>query len=114
MSGASPPFFDFVCPERACSRAVDIDGRPCGKEPFLHVIWRDTPEGLEGGWVCVDHASELETRWKPLQVHEPGPDCGMPGALWFMDENICRCPDEDTPVLVEAVGLVFAAGTELA
>ena len=102
-----PPFFDLYVPERACSRAISNDGRPCGRDPFLHVAWQDTPEGIEAGWVCSHHARELD-RWKPLQTHEPGPDCGMPGALWFTDENVCRVPDEgvgEETVGVMAVGL---------
>jgi hypothetical protein len=101
----TPPFFDHICPERACSRAVDALGHPCGKEAFLHVAWHDTPEGIEGGWVCVDHAKDLHA-WSPLQVHEPGPDCGMPGSLWFPDENICRCPEVEGDV--EAVETIAA------
>lgn len=101
----SPPFFDRFVPERACSRAVSSDGSPCGAEAFLHIAWRDTVEGIESGYVCTLHARDAE-RWPALvhngvpQVHEPGPDCGMPGACWFLEENVCRVPEE--PESVEA------------
>jgi hypothetical protein len=93
-----PPFFDHAVPERACSRAINDNGDPCGAEPFLHVAWQDTPEGIEGGWVCTEHARDLH-KWKPLQTHEPVPDCGMPGSRWFTDENLCCCPDDDNASL---------------
>jgi hypothetical protein len=109
-----PPFFDRTVPERACSRAINTAGDPCGGEAFLHVAWADTPEGVEAGWVCTLHASELSTHWPPLQTHEPGPDCGMPGALWFFEENVCRCPDpEPESTAVAEREAAVAPGTRL-
>lgn len=98
-----PPFFDRVVPERACTRGVNAVGDPCGAEAFLHVAWRDAAEGIESGYVCTAHAPEL-AHWPPLvydgvpQIHEPGPDCGIPGACWFLEENVCRVPDESEPI----------------
>lgn len=108
---SAPPFFDRIVPERACSRAITTDGDPCGAEAFLHIAWCDTPEGIESGYVCTEHARDAE-RWPALvhngipQVHEIGPDCGMPGAQWFLDENVCRVPDEPELVAARTEGRV--------
>jgi hypothetical protein len=74
---------------RNCTRW--LGDHPCSKPAVRHVIWDET---MENGFVCQEHLGELGTRWTFLAAHEVGPDCAMPGALFFEEENACRCPDE--------------------
>lgn len=82
----TPPLFGNAI-ARQCTRWTRNGN--CGKEPVLHVAWSLDDEGCDGGFVCAEHAPELGVRWTYLQAHEPGVDCGMPGAAWFFDENRC-------------------------
>lgn len=88
-----PPLLDGAI-ARDCGRWL-VDHH-CGKPAVRHVIWDET---LENGFVCEEHLSELDTLWTFFAAHEVGPDCGMPGSLFFVDENVCRCPDELAPGL---------------
>lgn len=65
---------------------------------------------MENGFVCTAHAGELTRKnWIPVQQHEVGPDCGMPGSLWHLEENRF-VPDEPVEEFVtEAVGVEVAA-----
>lgn len=83
-----PPLFGEAVP-RQCTRW--IGGANCGKEPIVHVDW-----GEAAGFVCEEHARELGTVWTFNQKHPVGRDCGMPGAYWYVEENVCRCDDELT------------------
>lgn len=83
-----PPLFGSAIP-RQCTRW--LGGRNCGKTPVMHVAWLVDDEGVDAGFVCGEHAGELGTVWDFVQKHEPGADCGMPGAAWFFGENVCRC-----------------------
>ncbi len=85
--------------ERQCMRQVGDQSegtRICGEKPAIHIMWEDASDGMEPGWACAEHASEAVTRWKPLAVHPVGADCGMPGSMFFLAENVCRV--EDIPV----------------
>ncbi len=81
-----PPLFDEA-PARVCSRW--LGDRNCGEPAVMHVIWDDA---MENGCVCAEHVPELGSRWSFLAVHHLGPDCGMPGSEFFIEENVCRCP----------------------
>lgn len=102
---------------RVCSRALtwpQKQGDPvCGKEPFLHVVWDDD---MANGFVCVEHATELDAQgWIPVDQHEVGADCGMPGALWSFKDKRCYVPEanEESELVAEAVHLLPAGFAEL-
>lgn len=99
MSPVEPPLFGDSMPRR-CSRWVG--GKGCGKEPVEHVAWA----GGSAGFVCVEHRGELGTVWLFQQRHPVGHDCGMPGAYWYEQENVCRCDDELPTAEKQAVGLL--------
>lgn len=86
----TPPIIaDHFPVARNCTRW--LGDHDCGKEAVKHVIWDAT---MENGFVCVEHLRELGSRWAYLAAHPVGPDCAMPGSLFFEDKNVCRCPDE--------------------
>lgn len=94
-----PPLSENEAPVRVCSRALtwpQKQGDPaCGKPAFLHVAWIIDDDGIDAGFVCEEHAAELDERgWIPVQAHELGDDCGMPGAVWNLTENRC-CYEEE-------------------
>lgn len=103
-----PPLSDNHSLERRCSRALTWPQKPgdptCQEEAFLHVLWTTD---MDAGFVCVRHSKELtEKNWIPVQAHEMGDDCGMPGSLWSFDENRCYVPDEPVEAVVtKAVGV---------
>lgn len=74
---------------RTCTRW--LDGRPCGDPAVRHVIW---DAEMENGFVCEEHQAELGAVWSYCWRHPVGADCGMPGSLFIIAENVCRCPDE--------------------
>lgn len=74
---------------RTCTRW--LAGRACGEPAVRHVIWDDE---MENGFVCDHHLAELGAVWSFCWAHEVGPDCAMPGSLFVIEENVCRCPDE--------------------
>jgi hypothetical protein len=45
---------------------------------------------MSNGPVCPDHAVEAVARWEPAGVHDYGPHCGAPGAVWELGG--CRVP----------------------
>lgn len=90
MNPRTPPFFGFPA-NRGCSRW--LGDHDCGKDAVRHVIWTET---MENGFVCLDHVRELGTLWAFIAAHEVGPDCGMPGSVFYIDENVCRCDDLPT------------------
>lgn len=74
---------------RNCTRW--LGDHNCGKPAVRHVIW---DAEMENGFVCEEHLAELGVVWSFCWAHEVGPDCAMPGSRFFVDENVCRCPDE--------------------
>ncbi len=92
---------DVAAQGRVCCRDLDWpNAKLCGKEPFLHVLWDDE---MENGFVCTDHVAELDRKnWIPVDQHEVGPDCGMPGAFWSFDEKRCYVPDQGDEAAVES------------
>lgn len=99
---------------RICTRALtwpQKQGDPvCQKPPFLHVAWSIDPDGIEGGFVCTEHAAELTAKnWIPAQVHELGSECGMPNAVWDIEQNRCYVEEDGAEVERE---LVHAVSTQ--
>ena len=90
--------------ERICHRFTGFrpDGSwiPCGLPAVAHVFW--TEENLENGYACAEHRDEIGLRWSYWRMHGLGADCGMPGALFYPDENVCRCEELPTTVETEA------------
>jgi len=68
----------------------------CGKPAVRHVIW---DAELENGFVCDEHLDEIGTRWKCLAMHAVGPDCAMPGSLFFLEGLLVRRPQARVLVL---------------
>lgn len=60
---------------------------PCGSPAAIHVLW--TPD-YRHSFICAAHRYEAITRWRWHRYHELGACCGMPGALYFPAENVCR------------------------
>lgn len=91
-----PPFGQEQI-HRICNRRVlpqfDENGDDviCGAEGKFHIIW--DIETMENGYACLDHASEATERWQPDAWHPMGDCCGMPGSLYFAQENVCRYED---------------------
>src|SRR5438132_12402968 len=87
-----PPFLGYAI-ARVCTRW--LGDHNCGKDAVRHVIW---DEAMENGFVCDEHLRELGTAWTYIAAHEVGPDCAMPGSMFFFEENVCRCEGEIAPV----------------
>lgn len=79
---------------RVCN-ATTQDG-VCGYDAKIHVTWNqgepDSTSLCRGHWVILKKATHY-------QVHDLGPDCGMPGSYWDEDDNRCIVPGD----LFEAV-----------
>jgi hypothetical protein len=81
-----PPLGDEGAPDRKCSRTINGIVGPgevlCGKVPIAHLDW-----GEAGGYVCENHFNEAVTRWQPQAYHALGANCGMPGTVWWQNED---------------------------
>lgn len=85
--------------ERVCGYLVGPE-EDCGRPAEIHVAWKLNAAGaVESGWACAEHRL-IVGKYEPFQVHEVGPDCGMPGSTWIIQENRCEC-EEGLPVLEE-------------
>jgi hypothetical protein len=73
---------------RVCGRLVG-DGS-CDEPAITHYFLNEDAENI---YACGRHAREIEIVWSYYQRHQITPCCGMPGALWFPDENTCRYED---------------------
>lgn len=95
-----PPFGQKQI-ERICHRRVppgtDENGNDviCGEPGKVHVIW--DIETMRNAYSCLDHAREATEFFEPDAWHLMGDDCGMPGARYFEEENVCRY-DGELPV----------------
>lgn len=87
----TPPFLGPATPRR-CTRWMG-PGMVCDLPPVLHVAWTEDADGIEGGFVCQEHVAELGIKWKFLAQHPVGACCGMPGAMWIEQEQLCRYVD---------------------
>lgn len=79
----------------------------CKKPALAHVSW-----GAFGGrfsFFCETHIGPMTERVRYFKFHPVGPDCGMPGAIFYNDENVCRCDGSEVglevcgPLAMEAV-----------
>ena len=98
--------------ERNCTRVIAGDlatggETVCAAPGVFHIMWEDTPGGIETGWTCDAHAGEVRELWKPLAMHRVGEDCGMPGSVFYPAEN--RCGYEDGLPTVEPVRTMAVA-----
>ncbi|QQM45143.1 hypothetical protein [Streptomyces liliifuscus] len=86
--------------QRTCnyspSNSRDTD---CGADGAWHVMWN--PQA-EVSFACDPHMAEARARFVFVGAHPVGPDCGMPGALWDIDENRCVHPDSPAAESAEA------------
>lgn len=96
MSGNAPRHPPLFGPAiaRTCTRS--LGDHDCGKDAYRHVIW---DEEMENGFVCREHLDELGRLWSFFAVHEVGADCAMPGAMFFLEENVCQCEGGLEPAL---------------
>lgn len=100
-----PPRFDTDVVERECGRWLGLnpDGshKTCKKPAVIHIAWEWVGEReVDNGYACEEHRHEAITRWSPAQHHALGACCGMPGARWYPQENICRYEEEGLPLVV--------------
>jgi hypothetical protein len=60
-------------------RNNDGSERLCDAPAYVHIDW-----GPYSGFCCTKHWQEVKERgWTLRRWHLLGPNCGMPGALWF-------------------------------
>ncbi len=89
--------------ERICHRfsghRPDGSWIACGKPAVAHIFW--TEENLENGYACAEHRDEAVACWSMWRMHKLGADCGMPGALFYPDENVCQVPCDGDMVAPE-------------
>lgn len=89
-----PPMGDTIHESRICMRNLGFnpDGSDivCGKPAAVHIFWTPT---LENTYACAECSNEALSRWSWWRYHALGPCCGMPGSLYFEDENVCRYED---------------------
>ena len=79
-------------PQRTCNYSpADSPSSDCGVDGTWHVMWN---ADAEVSFACDPHMAVARTRFVFVGAHPVGPDCGMPGALWDIEENRCRYPDE--------------------
>ena len=71
----------------------------CGRPAVAHIVWEmDSAGGFRASCVCADHRDEVLNAFHWLQWHKMGPCCGMPGAMFFPEENVCKYKDDELPV----------------
>lgn len=86
--------------ERACACCVSgfqtDEEVLCGMPATVHLIWSDA-DPVDANFACERHRA-VALSYEPEWVHEVGSCCGMPGAMFFADENVCRYPEDELPV----------------
>lgn len=103
----TPPLGDeYPDANRTCVRLMghneDGSERLCGTPASYHVDW-----GPALAFVCEAHAAEARERdWEVQAYHDLGPCCGMPGALWDYQQNVCRYGEDGLPTIEEPVRAV--------
>ncbi len=85
-------------PTRQCG--VQIGDGVCGNDAVIHVLW---PSG-KYAFTCAQHEGPTR-RFDTDQIHNVGSDCGMPGAKWNREKNICVVDDDD----LDLTGVVYQA-----
>ncbi|MEV6147046.1 hypothetical protein [Streptomyces sp. NPDC051992] len=76
--------------EPACGYVEDDESgikgsEPCGRPGTWHIAWRLASEvgGAQCAFVCDAHMDAVSHHFVFADRHEVGPNCGMPGTLWF-------------------------------
>lgn len=85
--------------ERTCGRWVGgtfggEDEEHCGEPAVAHAFWNDDAPP-DNSYVCAVHKEEAVEVYRPWRMHDLGNDCGMPGAKFFSEENVCRYDGEE-------------------
>lgn len=75
----------------------DTPASDCGAPAIWHIMW--TVEA-EVSFACDPHMDQARARYVFVDSHRIGPDCGMPGALWDLDNHRCGYPDEPADAAV--------------
>lgn len=93
MTGPFAPLGRFINdPERACTYSPgDTPAADCGKPATWHIMWN---VDAEVSFACNPHMDQARSRYVFVDSHQLGPDCGMPNALWDLDNGRCVYPDE--------------------
>lgn len=65
----------------------------CGKPATWHVKW---DASFDVSATCDAHMEVIQKRWVYDARHPVSADCNMPGALWFVRDNVCRVPADET------------------
>ena len=79
-------------PDRTCTYSPgNTPSADCGTPATWHIMWNVE---AEVSFACDPHMSAARRRFVFVGAHQLGPDCGMPGALWDLDQNRCLYPDE--------------------
>ncbi|MGW3196273.1 hypothetical protein ACWDBD_17140 [Streptomyces sp. NPDC001118] len=69
----------------------DTPDSDCGQTAAWHILW-DTD--LANGLSCNTHMATARSRFAFVDSHPVGPDCGMPGTSWDVDNKRCVYPGE--------------------
>lgn len=72
--------------------------RQCTKQAVVHIFWTDE-DAPENSYACATHKGYALRTYGPWRVHDLQPCCGMPGALFFPEENVCRYEGDELPVV---------------
>jgi hypothetical protein len=78
-------------PDRNCIYSPDdTPVSDCGMPATWHIMWNVE---AEVSFACGPHMDKARRRFVFVDTHPVGPDCGMPGALWDLDNSRCVYPD---------------------
>lgn len=99
--GMAPSRMTRVC--NWCDPHLGLaDKNACGKTALAHVYWESF--GGESSFFCEDHIGLVTSGLQYFKFHPIGPDCAMPGAIFYNRENVCRY--DESICEIEASSLV--------
>lgn len=89
--------------QRVCNYSPgDTPDNDCGADGTWHVMWN---VAAEVSFACDPHMDRARSRFVFVDSHRIGSDCGMPGALWDLNDKRCVYPNEP---LAESVAIELA------
>ena len=77
---------------RMCTYSPDdTPSTDCDTPATWHIMWNVE---AEVSFACDPHMDQARSRFAFVDSHQLGSDCGIPGALWDLDNQRCLYPDE--------------------
>jgi hypothetical protein len=90
--------------EQRCTYSPgDTPAADCGAPATWHIMWN---VDAEVSFACDPHMDKARRRFVFVDSHQLGPDCGMPGALWDLNEKRCVYQDESGAAVLAKEALV--------